>query len=222
MLDGDERIDWNTFWAEADDERRAMAATGQYGQAEPLARFMERRGISNSVASIGCGPAHILFELADRYPEVEFVGYDTAESVIVENRERVERTGRDNIAFGVETLPEIEVEHRFELVFSYGTLQYVRTIEQAVESLYELVVDGGDLVFDYPSRTMPATIERAAEDSGEHGEWLRGRFDLVLARENLLSYERIHDLLGRWPRKFNAEGDGPTGSRASPRVFVPK
>ena len=209
-------IRWEQFWERAGEEKRSQAATGQYGQADPLAAFVQQRGCE-SVCSVGCGPAHVLFDLAERFPEREFVGIDVATSVIEQNRSRTEL---ENLEFAVDSLPRLDIDRRFDLVICYGVLPYVEASERAVVSLYEVVSHGGALVFDYPSREMPNAIRRAAADSDDP-EWMRDRFRLVLARSNLLSYDRIHELTGRWPRKFNADGE-VTGSRASPRVVVPK
>lgn len=213
----DDAIDWERFWATADDDKRGMAATGQYGDADRLDRFFEEVYRPDTLGSIGCGPAHAERTIADRHPDVEVYCYDTARSVVEEAREA---TDLPNVRFGVATLPETGIDRRFDLVYCFATLFYVAEIERAVEHCYDLVREGGYLVFDYPNRLTPAAHREAVENADDP-EWFRERFALVLGRENLLSYDRIHELLGRWPRSYSSVvGDG--SSRAAPQVFVPK
>ncbi len=220
-------IDWHRFWNEAEGDRRLSAAPGAYGKVDLLARFFEQVGAPADLGSFGCGPADLLFDLAERYPDLELVGYDAARSIVAANRERANEEGAGNLRFVVDVLPDVEAERRFDLVYCYATLHYVEDVERALETLYDRVREGGHLVFNYPNRLTPAEYRRimAGDLDGPlevDPEAFAERFSLVLDRENLLSYERIHDVLGTWPRSFwsavDAPDEGWTG-RATPWVY---
>jgi len=117
-------------------------------------------------------------------------------------------------------------------VYCYATLHYVADIERALSSLYGRLRDGGHLVFNYPNRLTRADYERMVDPDVDHdgppigdADAFRERFGLVFAGENLLSYERIHDVLGTWPRSFWSAveaPDEPWYGRSNPCVYVPK
>lgn len=214
-------IDWNAFWAEAEGDRRRSANVGQYGKSDLMERFFERVGVPESFASFGCGPAAVLMGLGDRYPDIQFYGYDAARTIIEENHERTRRACLENVRFGVERLPEIATDRRFDLVYCYATLHYVRDAEHALAALYDRVAEGGHLVCNYPN-----TLSRAQmHDEFSENEAMRERFALVYAGENLLSYRRIRDVLGSEPRSYWSAVDAPdeewTG-RDNPCIFVSK
>jgi len=218
-------IDWDEFWREADEARRNAAATGQYGKADLIERFFEAVGTPEDLGSFGCGPAHAEFAVADLFPDVDVYGYDVARSVIAENRASGADRGIENVSFAVDRLPDLATDRSFDLVYCVGTLYYVPAIERAVEALYERVRPGGHLVVDYPNRLTPAAYRRVIADADDPEEeaWYRDRFSVVLDRENLLSYDRIHELLGRWPRSYYSLVDAQSASaRAAPCVYVPK
>ena len=94
--------------------------------------------------------------------------------------------------------------------------------ERAIRDLYDLVTPGGHLVFDYPNRHTRVTYrELLPEEVPDEGRF-EERWRLVLDGENLLSHERIHGVLGTWPRSFYAGVGRENPPRDSPCVFVPK
>jgi SAM-dependent methyltransferase len=220
--ESDHPLDWDTFWAETPETARDTARPGRFDKPDQFRRFFDSRDRPETFGSVGCGPADAEFELARGYPEVDFHCYDGAESVVTENRERAATEGLGNLSFGVATLPEPEIGRQFDLVYCYATLTYVRDIERAIQCLYDLVREGGDLVFDYPNRHTRATYREllpgAVPDEGRFEE----RWRFVLDGENILSHRRIRDVLGTWPRSFYVEIDREDPPRDSPCVFVPK
>lgn len=216
-------IDWDAFWRDADEARRATATPGAHGKADHLARFFDHVGVPNDLASVGCGPAHAEFALADRYDSLEVYGFDAARSVVEQNRRRAADEGRGDVRFAVAALPELGIDRRFDLVYCYATLTYVADVESALAALHGLVRPGGYLVFDYPNRHTRATYRRhLREETVPDPAWFRERWRLVLDGENLLSHRRIHDVLDRWPRSLYAAIDRTDAPRDSPCVFVPR
>lgn len=223
-------IDWNEFWTDADEEDRRGAMPSTQHARDLLADFVEETGVPDSVADVGCGPGPVTFDLAGRYPETTVVGYDAAETVLVENRQRARDEGVGNVRFEHAVLPEFGPDEQFDLVFCHGTLCYVAECEHAVANLYDAVAPDGFLVLGYTNR-LASTHYRGALENPPDGkdeadvERFEERFPLVLEGEDLLSYRRIHEAVGTWPRSFWSVVDKPEERwawRNHPLVHVPK
>jgi SAM-dependent methyltransferase len=245
-----ETIDWDRYWAEADDEDREGATPSDHHATDVVARFIDATGVPDAFADVGCGTGRVAFDVAERHPETTVVGYDAAEEVLAENRERaraarsaaerpsgdqprVRERGIENVDFDRAVLPEFDPGREFDVVFSYFTLCYVADVERALERLYDAVAPGGYLVFNYQNRLARAHWQRMAddpdtylgEDSSFDPERFAERFRLLLDGENLLSYDRIHDALGTWPRSVWSVVEKPDvrwAWRHHPLVYVPK
>lgn len=211
-------FDWERDFYAADDWDRGAYLGGE-DMPGHLATFFEDVGVPDSIADVGCGPALVPFELAPEYTDTEFHCYDVAPSVVEANRQRASEAGLSNLRFAVASLPDLGVDREFDLVYCMATLYFVADAERALRELYDLVTPGGTLVCNYPNRyTRTWVVEEADAEKRE-------AFDLVARGENLLSYERIGELLGRTPRSYwSAVGasDEPYARRSSPAVYVRK
>jgi trans-aconitate methyltransferase len=192
-------IDWDAYWREGREaEADFPANVGAYGKADLLADFFEDRGTPDDFASVGCGPADCPLELAERFPGIDVFGYDAAESVVRENRERIDgetiddgTIDRGNVTFEIATLPDFDANRRFDFVYCYATPHYVRDVERAIQNLYDHVRPGGHLVFNYPSDTTREFYHDQFYDEEE----FRDRFQLVFEGENVTSAAEIENLL---------------------------
>lgn len=138
----------------------------------------------------------------------------------------------ERVAFERAVLPDFDPGREFDFVCCFFTLCYVQDVERALENLYEAVASGGHLVFSYHNRLAQAHYRSIAESPYEYldddSPWdpdhFAERFELVVEGESLLSYRRIHDVLGTWPRSVFSvtEGADAYGAhRYEPLVFVP-
>lgn len=229
----DRTIDWTDYWSDADEDDREGASPSAQFVLEPLREFLAERGPPASYADVGCGTAALPFDVARRYPEADVVGYDAAEPVLVEDRRRAREEGIESLRFERAVLPAFNPGREFDVVACFYTLCYVADVERALRELYGAVAPGGALVIGYHNCLARAHFRRIAEDPHEHldesspwePERFTDRFELLLAGENLLSHERIHDALGTWPRSLYSVADGAERHRAwrhNPFVFVPK
>lgn len=214
----DDTVDeWTSYYEESNYER--LAYIGRDAMPELLHRFFERFGTPRDFASIGCGPAFAEFELAARHPEVEFYGYDIAEAVVRDNVAHAEAEGRDNMHFAVDSLPNLQTDREFDLVYCLATLYFVDDVDRAVQSLYDHVRDGGYLVFNYPNRYTMKQFDEVFE--GQRREL----FSRVIEGKNLLSYDKVRSLLGATPRSYWSAVDGESldfVTRETPCVYVRK
>jgi len=222
-----ETIDWAAFWADADDEDRESANAAAHHAADLVPEFAAERGAPGAVADVGCGGGALTFALADRFPDAEVVGYDAAAPVLAENRERAAERDTADLDFERGVLPDFDPGRRFDLVACCHTLEYVADSETALQSLYDAVAPGGDLVLTYTNDLGRAHYGRVLEDPPEEVDPQRyaERFGLVVEGESTLSYDAIHDALGTWPRSFWSVVEKPEEQwmwRNHPLVWVPK
>jgi trans-aconitate methyltransferase len=174
-----------------------------------------------------------VFDVAERHPETDVVGYDAADPLLEPNRERAAEAGHENVAFERARLPVFDPNRQFEVVSAFYTLVYVAGVERALWNLYAAVEPGGSLVFTYHNRMGRAHYRTVAEDPHEHlgedspfdPERYGERFQLLIDGENLLSHDRIEATLGTRPRSvWSVVGDEHRYAawRHNPFVFVPK
>lgn len=228
-------IDWDRYWEGADDDVRADTSPSADFVVGPLQGFLTAMVPTgpNSYADIGCGPADLALAVAKRYPDATVFGYDSAEAVLAENRNRVREAGPVDVTFERAVLPEFEPGRRFDVVSCLFTLCYVADVERAIRNFYDTLAPGGYLLLHYHNRLAQAHYRRIAETPNEYldestawnPETFADRFELVVEGESLLSYERIHDVLGTWPQSVFSVADGAEqygAHRYEPLVFVPK
>lgn len=226
-------IDWNAFWRDADDADRKKATPSTHHVRGLLEALFEERGVPESFASVGCGPGVVAFDVADRYPETTVYGYDAAESIIEQNRERARDADRPTLHFETGSLPAFAPDRSFECVLCYGTLSYVEDSAHALRSLYNAVEPGGVLVLGYTNTGFARHLRRVLDDPAGHGkdpetfdeDRYRARWQLVLEERSTLSYGAIHDAIGTWPRSFWEFTEKPEERwawRHVPLVWLPK
>jgi len=205
-----ETIDWDAFWREADPEDREFATPSRHHVRDLLAELFDEKGRPASFASVGCGPGVVAFDVARDHPDVSVHGFDAAESIVAENRQRASDEGLDDLAFEQAALPEFDPGREFECVLCYGTLSYVEDSASALEALYDAVAPGGHLVLGYVNDGYRRHLQRVLDDPAGHGkdpetfdpERFRERWRLVLDGRSTLTYDAIHDAVGTWPRSF--------------------
>jgi SAM-dependent methyltransferase len=195
-LGGDDMADHlDAFLDVAVDERTADERTVDDGTDAP--------GGVDSVASIGCGPAATEFDVATRRPDVHFHCYDVAPAVVDANAEKARREGVENVSFAEAGLPETGIDRTFDVVYCMAVLYFVRDAEAALRELWRLTAPGGHLAFTYPNPAMQTWAQSL--DDEDHDK--REAFSLVAAGENLLTDDRIREVLDAEPHDYWAAVD---------------
>jgi|AntDeeMinimDraft_4_1070355.scaffolds.fasta_scaffold00075_8 ubiquinone/menaquinone biosynthesis C-methylase UbiE len=185
---------WASYYDDADWDRGAYL--GGDDMADHLDAFLDRAGPVDAVASIGCGPATAEFAVAEERPDVAFHCYDAADAVVDANRQKADEDGVENISFDVATLPDTGIDSQFDVVYCMAVLYFVPDAPAALHELWRLTAPGGHLAFTYANTRTQAW----AKEIDEEGR--REAFSLVADGENLLSYDRIADVLGTHPRNY--------------------
>jgi len=191
-------FDWGRYWAEHDENEGA--ANFALFMADKLDELFDWRRVS-SFADFGCGPATMLFALAERHLGTSFHGFDVSEPVLANNRARARDARLDSVSFSHAALPRIDVAGGFDLVTCLSTLHYVEEIAEAVRSLYSIVREGGCLIFNYPNIYTHWMYRR---DVKRDDEEMSRRFALILNRRNILTQKTIRRITGVKPVKIHS------------------
>jgi ubiquinone/menaquinone biosynthesis C-methylase UbiE len=191
-------FDWRRHWAEHDENE--TAARFALKMADRLDEFLDWNGVS-SFADYGCDPATMTLALAQRHPETSFYGFDFSDTLLAKNRVKAGDAELGNVAFEQATLPDIDVGRGFEAVTCFSSLHYVERIEEAIRSLFNVVKEGGWLLFNYPNIYTHWMYRR---DIRQDDEEMKNRFRLVLNRRNIMTQRTIQRVTGVCPRKFHS------------------
>lgn len=193
-------MNWEEYYRDDDWEREAGIA-GTEAMTEMASRFIDMVDPAD-FASVGCGPAAVELKLAERYPEIPFYGFDLSPTIVADNERVAAERGLENIQFAVDELPHLETDRTFDIVYAVGMLYWISEIEDAIRDLYAHVSDGGHLIVNYPNLYLHYEVvnELPAEK--------RDNAPLVRDRENLLTFDRIGEILGTSPRSYYNLVDG--------------
>ncbi len=205
-------IDWDEYWKDHGENEEMKE--GSKRMADRLSQFIKEFQIYN-MADFGCGPARMLFILAEKYPEINFTGYDSAKPIVNDNKRKNELS---NLKFKVKSLPNIKVERRYDVVTCIATLHYIKDIESAIANLWEQVNENGFLIFNYPNLFTKYAYQNWEKiDEDDH----RKRFKLVLEGENLLTLDEIENIVEKKPKNF-WRFVGEESNRANMGVYIQK
>lgn len=193
-------MNWEEYYR-GDEWERTAGIAGTEAMTEMAARFVEMVD-PDDFASVGCGPGAVELELAERFPDVEFYGYDLSEAIVDDNRRVADERGLDNVHFAVDELPGLRTDRPFDVVYAVGMLYWIRDVEAAVRDLYEHVAEGGHLVVNYPNRYLHYEVRNELPPEE------RDNAPLVRDGENLLTFDRVGEILGAKPRSYYDMVDG--------------
>jgi len=111
----------------------------QWG-VEVLGR-VELRGDEDALDA-GCGSGRVSERLLERLPEGSLLAVDGSQAMIEKARERL----GDRASYLLADLTELEVDERYDLVFSTATFHWVLDHERLFERLHSALRPGGRLV----------------------------------------------------------------------------
>src|SRR6056297_2464739 len=98
MTKFDRTIDWDDYWDSDltvfDEQWKTEFA---HDLADMLRELFDHAEDVHRVASVGCGPATTLLDLAASHSEVTFRGYDPSTTALEEARKRAADGGLDNV-----------------------------------------------------------------------------------------------------------------------------
>jgi 2-polyprenyl-3-methyl-5-hydroxy-6-metoxy-1,4-benzoquinol methylase len=119
-------------------------AEGLFAYILPLIDGIEQRldqGIE--VLDAGCGRGHALIELARRFPNSRFTGYDLGADAIAHASETARREGLENVVFETRDLTGYAEPGRFDLVTSFDAVHDQKDPQGLIHGLHASLRTGG-------------------------------------------------------------------------------
>ncbi len=127
--------DGDNYWTRTRPSREVVGAQRRWVRC--VIRLSRNKKVRfDAIADFGCGPALALFELARRFPQTKFYGFDASPAVIRKNAERARNLCIPNIAFNSIQLPDVPMKTAFSLVLCIATLHYVKDSLLTIQNLY--------------------------------------------------------------------------------------
>jgi ubiquinone/menaquinone biosynthesis C-methylase UbiE len=98
------------------------------------------------VLDIACGAGRAMIELAKRFPNSRFCGYDISEEAITAARREVTRRGLRNVRFAIQDLAEMTDAVRFDLVTAFDAIHDQAKPAQVLENIHRALSPAGLLL----------------------------------------------------------------------------
>jgi ubiquinone/menaquinone biosynthesis C-methylase UbiE len=98
------------------------------------------------VLDVGCGKARVLLQLAARYPNSAFTGYDLSAEALGEARHEAEKAGLTNIQFEERDLSDFEHtadSERFDFVTAFDAIHDQAMPQSVLNGIYRTLKSGG-------------------------------------------------------------------------------
>lgn len=159
------------IYLDFEDERTRPAA-------ELLARIPHKNPAT--IIDLGCGPGNSTALLARRWPKAKLEGLDSSEAMLDQAR----RSGI-NATWHSGDIPSWSPKHKFDVIFTNATLQWVPDQEQVIPRLMGCLEHGGVLAFQVPCN-FNAPSHKIIRDVAEEELWaakLKGVRNLTLGTQ---------------------------------------
>lgn len=145
--------------------------------------------VGSIVLDYGCAHGHYTMGLAQRYPDLTFIGADLSQSNIESARKWAEQAGQLNVSFikvdGYEDIQTQTAGATFQFILAAEIIEHVGNPQEYIDGLCKLLTDDGKMAITVPYGAWEAMGYR------EHYPW----------RAHLHHFERqdLHEMLGHHP-----------------------
>lgn len=129
---------------EFDGAKYAKASNHQKEWGSRLIADLELTG-NESVLDLGCGDGVLTEQLARQVPAGRLLGIDASEGML----EQARKLERENLAFALMDINEIDFEAEFDLVFSNSTLNWIKDHRRLMANVLRALKPGGRARFNY-------------------------------------------------------------------------
>lgn len=105
------------------------------------------------ILDIGTGTGYLAFPLAEKFPEVEVVGIDIAETIVKKNNETVKENNIKNLAFqSFDGLKYPFEEETFDLIVTRYAFHHFPNVKDAICQMNKILSKGGKILISDPLR----------------------------------------------------------------------
>lgn len=179
-------VNWKIFWQkEGKKEQSNHYIKVHLSIAKDIEKVIRKHNYTK-IIDFGCGPSLIIKQLAKKYPEKQFTGYDLSDHIIKQNM----KTKLKNLHFKVADLNKITANKKFDLVLSLSTLHYFIDPIQKIRELLRLVDQNGSLIVNYPNKQNLKFYYK----KGEKLDYWKNRLKLMFEEKNLITLKQIKQL----------------------------
>lgn len=136
-------------------------------RTQPAKDLAARIHVENpgKIMDVGCGPGNSTSVLSSRWPESEIVGIDSSASMIESARKNY-----PDIKWRIEDATKLEIDEKYDIIFSNATIQWIQDQEKLISDLVEMLETGGSLAVQVPMyHNMP--VSRAIETVSLTERW---------------------------------------------------
>lgn len=124
------------------------------------------------VIDLGCGSGELTARLADALPGGEVLGLDSSPEMLRQAAE----LARPGLRFQLETIENLPVEPRWDLIVSHSALQWVPDHPRLIPRLLERLAPGGQIAVQMPSNhrhPVHLLLNETAAEEPALGGWTR-------------------------------------------------
>lgn len=104
------------------------------------------------VLDAGCGKGELIFSLACKVKNVNFIGIDINQKLISADREIMNKLNLKNVYFKVQDLGEIDYVSRFDVIFCVDVLEHIKNDEKVIWNFHRALKPGGKLILHVPQK----------------------------------------------------------------------
>lgn len=103
-----------------------------------------------NIMDAGCGQGIFTFEIARRLPESSITGIDIEAELLERNRQIAEKIGLKNCHFEFQDITKMEIEKKYDLIFSVDNLEHIQDDDNALRNFYYALIPNGELILHVP------------------------------------------------------------------------
>lgn len=127
-----------------DGDKYITASTHQKEWGKKLIAELTLRG-DETVLDLGCGDGVLTKQLAERVPRGKVVGVDASYGML----EAAQRQQAQNLIFLQQDINDLQLDERFDLIFSNAALHWITDHRTLLPKLWELLTPGGMLRLNF-------------------------------------------------------------------------
>lgn len=137
--------DYNRFHEVMADESQQTVIVPLFDQIFPLVPgLLEKLEKGINVLDLGCGSGLALIEMAKKFPDGSFTGYDFSDEAIGVAKKRVKESGLTNIEFKVMDAAELNENKKYDLVTTFDAIHDQKNPDKVLSNIFNALKDDGD------------------------------------------------------------------------------